>query len=213
MQEPKVICIGFHKTGTSSLGLALSELGYTVAGYMQFRDIADDPLTNGGDIHSAIRQRAAELIHSFDAFKDTPWPLLYKEMDEWLPNSKFILITRDEERWLQSVVKDFGEHPNPIRNYIYGAPAPVGNEETYLHRYKRHNTEVLDYFSNRPNDLLHLHLDHGEVNWTNICQFLDKSAPDRPWPHANTAEAKKRLMIWLRLKTKILKPLKLFNYP
>lgn len=206
MQQPKVICIGFQKTGTSSLGLALNKLGYKVAGYMQFRDIANNPHVSAKEIQSAILERAESLIHSFDAFKDTPWPILYKEMDHWLPNSKFILITRDEDRWLQSVVKDFGSHPNPIHHFIYGASSPVGNEKTYLNTYRQHNTEVLDYFHGRPDDFIHLHLDQGDVNWANVCNFLDKPIPNNlPWPHANTFSQKKRLMAWLKLKTHILR--------
>ena len=30
--RPKVFCVGFHKTGTKSLGAALATLGYRVAG-------------------------------------------------------------------------------------------------------------------------------------------------------------------------------------
>ena len=36
--DPKIFCIGFHKTGTTSLGQALEALGYRVCGEMGIRE-------------------------------------------------------------------------------------------------------------------------------------------------------------------------------
>lgn len=200
MLEPKVVCLGFQKTGTSSLGLALEKLGYHPASYTQFRDLIE---LDTQDIEKSIKERARSLLDKYDAFKDTPWPILYREMDEWLPGSKFILITRDEDRWINSVVHDFGSFENPIHQYIYGAGAPVGNEEIYRERYRKHNAEVREYFKDRPSDFIHLHLDRGEVNWENVCKFLDHPVPQTSWPHANTVKQKRRLMFRLKLADKL----------
>jgi hypothetical protein len=70
MKSPKVFCIGFHKTGTSSIGLALERLGYKVAGYGQFRDLA-----RRADLDQAmLAERAIEVARSFDVGQDSPWP-------------------------------------------------------------------------------------------------------------------------------------------
>lgn len=196
----KVIGVGFQKTGTSSLGLALEKLGYRVASYDQFRGLLD---VAPADMGPAIRNRAQELLEHYDAFKDTPWPILFRELDEWLPGAKFILVTRDADRWIRSVVTDFGGHPNPMHEYIYGVGAPLGNEEAFVRRYEAHNAEVIEHFKHRPGDFLHLHLDRGEVRWEAICRFLGHPVPDIPWPHANTAKDKRWLMRRMWLKSQI----------
>ncbi len=50
--KQKVFCIGFHKTGTSSLALALKTLGYRVAGAAGRHD---------PDIATNVRPMAYEL--------------------------------------------------------------------------------------------------------------------------------------------------------
>lgn len=170
----KVFCIGFHRTGTKSLGHALEQLGYRVVGPVG----AQDP---------SIAQRAvATALASatdFDAFNDNPWPLLYKTLDATFPGSRFILTVRDEQRWLRSVIAYFGNKDTPMRRWIYGAGTPLGNEETYLARYRRHNADVQAYFADR-DDFLVLDLEHGH-GWAELHGFLDLAVPDQPFPHLN----------------------------
>lgn len=197
MKSRKVFCLGFQKTGTSSLGLALEKLGYSVAGYYPFRDLASKEDVTWDE----IRDRALRIAQDHDAAQDTPWPLLYKELDAAFPNSQFILITRERDAWINSALQDFGHFPNAIHNLIYGCPCPVGHEETWLARYDRHNSDIRSYFADRPDDFLSLDLNKGEVNWDNLCRFLGEPTPQIAWPHANTRQAK-------RLKLKYYKVLK-----
>lgn len=177
LNVPKVFGIGFHKTGTTSLAHALTTLGYTVAGPNGLND--PDIATNADRIASAIAER-------YDAFQDNPWPVLYREMDERYPGSKFVLTLRPTDAWIQSQVRHFGETPSPMREWIYGAGCPKGNEDVYIARYERHNREVLDYFSQRPNDLLVLDLTESAA-WDELCAFLGKDVPGVPFPHSNRA--------------------------
>ena len=199
MAKQKVFCVGFQKTGTTSLGLALDGLGYTTAGYHQFRDMADaDRLTM-----DQLRDRAFEVANEHDAFKDTPWPILYKELDRAYPGSKFILIIRDTEKWIASATGDFGEIENSIHQLIYNSPYPIGNEDSWVQRYEHHNRDVQQYFANRPDDLLVMRMDKGELNWVTLCEFLGVAAPDKPWPRANTKSAKKWKMMYWRMKERL----------
>lgn len=207
MKSPKVFGLGFQKTGTSSLGQALSILGYKVCGYLPFNDLRT---YEKQDVWDIVKARADELSEQHDAFEDTPWPLLYEEMDRKHPGSKFILVTRETEGWIKSVVKDFGPWPNAIHKHIYGVPYPKGYEEIWIERYQRHNEEVLNYFSGRPN-FVHLRLDSGEVNWENLCGFLGCDVPEQPWPYINKYGAKQRRMFLYRQKEKIKKILKPFS--
>ena len=172
--RPKVFCIGFHKTGTKSLGHALKRLGYRVAGPVGARN---------PEIAQQAVAIALALAADHDAFNDNPWPLLYETLDTTFPGSRFILTVRDEQRWLRSMLDYFGAKDTPMRRWIYGAGTPRGNEATYLARYRRHNVEVLEYFAER-SDFLVLDLEHGH-GWPELCTFLDLPAPEHPFPHLN----------------------------
>lgn len=172
----KVFCIGFHKTGTTSMGAALETLGYRVAGPFGVHD---------PDIRSYALRRALEIAAHCDAAQDNPWPLFYRQLDERFPGSRFVLTVRDPQRWIESVSGHFGEQSTPMREWIYGAGSPLGNEEAYLARFERHRREVSDYFADRPEDLLVMDLEAGH-GWPRLCAFLGCDPPGPPFPHANS---------------------------
>jgi hypothetical protein len=169
----KVFGIGFHKTGTTSLASALSELGYRVTGPNG---------TRHPDIADKVLDMARELSREYDAFQDNPWPLLYREMDELHPGSQFILTVRPADKWIRSITSFFGSNGTPMRQWIYGAASPIGNEEAYLARYNRHNVEVREYFRGRPGDFLELDFAAGD-GWEKLCGFLGKPVPQARFPH------------------------------
>ncbi len=73
IKKNKVIGIGFHKTGTSTLDSALVELGYKVLGTRI--DLASNLFNE--DFETVFK-----LTEKYDAFQDNPWPLLYKKFDK-----------------------------------------------------------------------------------------------------------------------------------
>lgn len=188
--KPKVFCIGFHKTGTTTLEVALTKLGYRVTGSFGTRD---------PDIASKVHDMAFAKVKDYDAFEDNPWPILYQELDARFPGSKFILTRRPADAWIRSQVKDFARTETPMRRWIYGdnAGCPEGNEQVYLARYERHNLEVLAYFQDRPDDLLVIDLPQ-DAGWPGLCQFLDCEVPDEPFPHANKASLSRKIKNWLK---------------
>jgi Sulfotransferase domain len=177
----KVFCIGFHKTGTKSLSAALTALGYRVTG----PNGTQDP-----DIARNVYAMAFDLVTRFDAFQDNPWPIIYKELDRHCPGSKFVLTIRSSETWIESQLQHFGAGVTPMRQWIYGAGCPEGNEELYLRRFESHNREVLAYFKDRPADLLVMNLAEGD-GWEKLCAFLGKERPEIPFPRKNRATERK----------------------
>jgi hypothetical protein len=172
----KVFCIGFHKTGTSSLRDALSMLGYRVTGpNFQREEGLDWP---------SLERKALAVAHQFDAFQDNPWPLVFRFMDEQFPGSRFILTLRDEHAWYASALRHFGSRETPMRRLIYGHGAPAGHEAIYRERYRAHNRMVADYFAQRPSDLLVMQLAYGD-GWEQLCPFLGHSRPNAPFPRTN----------------------------
>lgn len=194
MKHIKVFGVGFHKTGTTSLGIALEYLGYRVCGPIGVNEL---------DIRNTYKDIAFPLVDKYDAFQDNPWPLLYKELDIRHPGSKFILTIRPSMKWIESVVKHFGLADTPMRELIYGAGYghPEGNEDLYIERYERHNREVMEYFKNRENDLLVFKLTEGD-GWEKLCKFLNEKVPDKPFPVTNTAKDRNNLFVSMKQKIK-----------
>lgn len=199
MSKPKVFGIGFQKTGTTTLGVIFEKLGYRTASYHQFRGFAN----REGLTMAEIEDEALRIAAQYDAAKDTPWPLLYQNLDRAFPGSKFIHVTRDPQAWLASAVKDFGETPNAIHQTIYGVPYPAGHEDVWLSRYQRHNREVQSYFAGRPDDFLSLRLEDG-VTFEAVCGFLGEPLVGTGTPRANTRLKKRLKMAWWRARSRIL---------
>jgi len=172
---PKIFGIGFHKTGTTSLGSALSYLGFRVTG---------PNAVHHPNLAQEVYEVAFKLVENYDAFQDNPWPLLYKKLDVTYPGSKFILTLRSTEAWIESVVEYFGSKTTPMREWIYGVGCPKGHEPIYIARYEQHTREVLEYFRFRPHDLLVLKITEGE-GWERLCPFLGREIPKVPFPHLN----------------------------
>ena len=174
-KHPKVICIGWHKTGTSSLGDALLDLGYNVTGARE--DLAYSLLD--GDIEPSL-----EVAKKFEALQDVPWAALYKELDKAFPNSKFILTVREEQDWLNSAKKHFKNKNYKLHQWLYGNGVIEGNEDLYLARYRQHYQGIKSYFKDRPDDLLVMNFSQGD-RWETLCSFLKLPIPKKAFPHSN----------------------------
>lgn len=173
----KVIGVGFHKTGTTSLGKALEIMGYKVKGVTPRALIS---------ILKKNYKKLLKTIDKYDALEDSPWFKIYKELDKQLPGSKFILTIRDEDSWYKSLCLHTDNIRTAQREWIYGRGngIPKNNKNNTLEVYRKHNQEVLEYFKNRPNDLLVLDLKKDE-KWEMLCAFLNKEIPEVPFPHKN----------------------------
>jgi hypothetical protein len=173
--KPRVFCIGWHKTGTSTIGLALLELGCTVLGARL--DMAE-PLLDG-DIETPLK-----LAGQFDALQDVPWAALFKELDQQYPGSKFILTIREEDAWLNSATKHFKDSYFSLHEWLYGEGVLWGSENIYRNRFRKHYEEVMSFFKNRPEDLLIMDFKKGD-SWEQLCSFLDEPTPNKWFPYAN----------------------------
>ncbi len=181
-QTGKIIGIGFHKTGTSTLGKALEILGYSVKGVAPRMIL---PIVRGNVA------KALKYAKKYDALQDVPWCILYKELDEYFPGSKFILTIRDEESWYKSALKQFGGYIRPQNEWIYGRHKGLFKDKEHaVNRYKRHNADIKEYFKDRPDDLLILNLSEGN-NWEKLCFFLGEKMPKTEFPHSNKSSEKK----------------------
>ena len=186
----RIFGIGMHKTATTSLHTALMILGLDSAHWENAhwaKAIWEEMSTMG---HSRTLERHY-------AISDLPIPLLYKALDKAYPGSKFILTTRNEQAWLESVKNHWDPDRNKFRlawstdpfthrvhKLLYGQKG--FDAGIMLERYRRHNAEVLEYFKDRPRDLLQMDMDNGG-SWDLLCSFLDKPIPDVAYPRLYVA--------------------------
>lgn len=177
----KVFCVGFQKTGTTSLQYGLSLLGYRVGGVMD---------ANPHDTPQSLYSEALSLVPQFDAFADNPWPLYFREFDAMLPGAKFILTCRDPDLWYTSICKHFGDKNAKMRGWIYGEGSPEGNKKAYVERLIDHQERVRMHFSGRPRDFLEFDVARGD-GWEKLCAFLGKRQPVGDFPRLNTAAMRK----------------------
>lgn len=175
LDQQKIFCIGFQKTGTQSVATSLGELGYRVTGPRGFRI---------GRIRRFYRQLCADLSYQFDAFQGDPWPIVYQDMFALWPNAKFVLTVRDKHEWIDSVLNDHAGTKTPMRGLVFGSPDPLGNEQVYLDRFERHNDEVQEFFANRSEQLLTMDLTKGD-GYEKLCPFMGKPLMSRLFPHEN----------------------------
>lgn len=175
MKTEKIFCIGWHKTGTTTMGDALLVLGFDVMGARL--DLAELLL-------QGKKNEVLDCARDYSVLQDVPWNALFKELDATYPGSKFILTIRDEQQWLNSALKHFKDSYTSMREWLYGEGIIQGNEELYLKRFQSHNAEVKDYFKDRPEDLLVMDLSKGH-GWAELCGFLNMDIPNKAFPHSN----------------------------
>lgn len=195
--KDKVFCLGFQKTGTTSLTHFLESMDYKIAGYDHFRELSSSKVDR-----EMLVERAVSVMDSYDGAQDTPWYVLYREMDLAFPGSKFIHVARDTDSWIKSVIGDFSKHTNTIHEWIYGSATPVGNEDKWAAVYDQHNKDAQDYFAGRDEDYLFLKLESMADDAEKIARFLNFPAETPSWPHSNKRAEKDIEKLKLSVKNK-----------
>lgn len=183
----RIFGIGMHKTATTSLHTALRILGFK-SGHWQNAHWAKAIYQ---EMSGAGRSRTLE---QFYALSDLPIPVLFRELDAAYPGSKFILTVRNEWVWLESVRRHWSHEHNKFRvnwsvdpfthkihRVLYGQKG--FDAKIFIDRYRQHNREVMEYFRDRPNDLLVIDMNLAAEKWEELCRFLDTEIPKVPYPH------------------------------
>lgn len=198
----KIFCIGYHKTGTTTLETVLRLYGYNVPNQQQqeIRLTKSTFNTNYDELTS--------FCSNYDAFQDMPFSqgLTYVAADAIFPNSKFILSERPANSWYKSMCK-FHEKTNKLDDiskltetdilekftYLYPGYAHSNRErllssfennstkvnwdklydaDWYIDTYTRRNEEIKRYFMKAPEKLLIIDVTQ-EKTTEKICHFLN----------------------------------------
>lgn len=202
----KIFCIGANKTGTTSIAEVFRTLGLKVGDQGKAELLLHDWANR--DFRKIIRYcRWAE------AFQDIPfsYPDTFRALDAAYPGSKFILTVRNgADEWYESLVrfhsKLIGKNRVPtaadLRECDYRYPGFLwdaqklrygANESTlydrqlYTRCYEEHNRAVIEYFKDRPADLLVLNISQADA-MERLLDFLGYPYRGQTMPHANSSK-------------------------
>lgn len=199
----KFFCIGRNKTGTTSLARAFKDLGFFVGNQGEAERVTQTCYLDK-EFGPIIK-----YCETAQVFQDIPFslPETYKYLDVAYPNSKFILTIRDDpEQWYRSYIrfhmKIHGQGhlrtAEDLRSATYirkgwpyemiklhGTPdEDIYNKEIMIRHYNNYNDEVLEYFKNRPADLLVLNI--AEANsYQQFIHFLQVESSYNAFPWEN----------------------------
>lgn len=143
--KPKVFVVGLSKTGTTSLGDALSRLGYRRSGWEDVRSRWLYHAWSRGYLRP-LQSHAGR----FDAFEDIPWAQAYRRFADIYPSAKFVLSRRhDEQTWLNSVDAHTIRRRWDGHRDLYGCYEARHCRQSYLDAYRKHNEDVVRFFAAR----------------------------------------------------------------
>jgi hypothetical protein len=199
----KVFCVGANKTGTTSIEKLFKLLGLAVAPQEPAERMLEDWARR--DFTKLV-----EFCAAFEAFQDIPFslPFTFQALDQAFPHSKFVLTVRSStDEWYESLIRyetafmeldhlpsarDLKENPYLSPGWFWRSHQLIwGIDEqtlyapaTYKRQYERHNESIVDYFSQRPADLLVLNVaDPDAVD--RVCDFLSMDRVSVRMPHMN----------------------------
>ena len=168
---PKVFCIGYLKTGTTSFGVAMIRLGFK---HCKFDKEINQWYKNGQI------ERILNHARYFESFDDLPWNKvdLIFQLDKRFPRSKFVLLLRDESAWLKSFQKHRIE---------FNRPKVLSKKA--IASYQMRNKKLKEYFKNRENQFLIMDITAGD-GYEKLCPFLGLPVLNEPFPHVNKSQKK-----------------------
>ncbi len=184
----KIFFIGFNKTGTVSLlHLFWDILGYegkVIHGGGATRERQNYDLMGITDqtknLSEEFDRLGDELLGQWVVYLDTDWISdNFETLYENYPNAKFIFNTRNEDDWVESNKRH--------RSQLSEETRKEGNWEDFDEKverdyHRKHTKRVLDFFKDKPDELLVLDICDGD-EYEKLCPFLGIDIPDESFPH------------------------------
>lgn len=191
----EVIGAGLGRTGTYSLKLALEQLGLGPCHHME--EVIHNPPRHV-PLWSAAVQGNPDWNAAYEGYNsavDWPTAAFWRELSEVYPNAKFILTTRNPERWYDSFSETIlkllltrHEAPPEVRPFLemgHGVTSKTGldgeaGRDEMIRVFEDHCEAVKQSIEARR--LLVYEVGEG---WAPLCEFLGKPVPDAPFPNTN----------------------------
>ena len=209
----KVIGIGFPRTGTNTLRVALNMLGFGPC--YHFWEYAAHPdhanmVKFWANVESLVASNEPNRIqweafftkYDYESGCDQPLSVYWRELMAAYPNGKFILTVRDPYKWYQSYAKTCVKSWN-LERWILSYICPHFITHTKcLNRFLKDNNIDVDNFKEKEavksfnafiervkdeiKDESRLLIYDVSDGWQPLCQFLDVEIPkDKEFPVTN----------------------------
>lgn len=208
-RRPRVFCIAMQRCGTTSFGnFCEQELGLARRGF--YHSISNE--WTRAWVHGDYERifRSADF-RTGEVFEDDPWwcPGFYEVLAARFPEAKFVLITRDPDRWFRSLqAHSGGRTPGhtdlhaaiygrreefrallgtgiPFRKANWQGLSLEGRDAHYKAHFLTHAERARAFFAGQaPGRFLELDLDDAG-KFGKLAEFLGFPARDYPDIHAN----------------------------
>ena len=198
--QPKIFCIGFNKTGTTSLHRALVREGVKVGDQPTAERLLNEYVA--GNFEPIV-----EYCKTARAFQDIPFSLpgTYRPLYRAYPDAKFILSIRDSgEQWFASQIRAassrLGKVPTladlkeveycwkgwsfEYHQAVFGKAVEFEDREAKIDVYNQHIADVQDFFHGKPDQLLTVNVAE-EGAFSAFCEFLGIRSAYSEFPWAN----------------------------
>lgn len=198
----KLFCIGYNKTGTTTLETVLRLYGYNMPNQQE------QEIRLSKSVFKTNYDELTSFCSNYDAFQDMPFSqgLTYVAADAIFPNSRFILSERPASAWYESMCAfhkkkfKFGDVTELTEtdvlerfNYLYPGYShsikerllssfennrtkvnwdKLYDRDWYIDMYERRNEEIKRYFLKAPEKLLIIDVTQEETT-EKICRFLN----------------------------------------
>lgn len=195
-----VIGAGMGRTGTTSLKVALEQLGFGPCHHMS------ELMAFPAQWPIFTRAYAGEKVDWEEAFKgyrsctDDPAASFACELADYFPKAKVILTMRDPDKWWKSAIgsalsDDMSASLNnapaelkPVVDMVTAMgwdPRVPGKQDRskQIAWFNAHYAKVRAHIA--PERILTYQVSDG---WEPLCRFLGVPVPQAPFPHANTTE-------------------------
>lgn len=215
----EVLSLGLPRTGTRSMADAFELMGLTHCAHgfdfmenmpyaQRWEQAVDAKYLNKGTPFT--RSDWDELLGHCSATTDFPCAAFWRELCAAYPDSKVVLVQRDEDKWYSSFVDgvietQFTPSGKFVRDYVepllgssvgrlsmkimrgwLEAEGPEGMKANARSAYRKHYKEIKACISK--DRLLEYRLGSG---WEPLCEFLGRPKPDAAFPWVNEADALK----------------------
>lgn len=174
----KFFQIGFSKCGTKTLSEFFRN-NYVATVHHEFGYLAITMDKNYKEGLPLISKGYDSYYGFFDMERLYDLPLIsipklyFKELDKQYPGSKFILNTRNKEAWLRSKARHPAYHQKMRWLDLHAKFFNKSKAEVlqmWSDEWDEHYSAVLEYFKDRPNDLLVFDIDNDKPE--KICEFF-----------------------------------------
>jgi len=202
--KSKVFCIGFGKTGTTTLEQVLADFGYDLGDQEAGEFLVDD--YSQGNWEPII-----DFCRSADAFQDVPFclPYTWLILHEHFPDARFVLTVREPDDWYDSLINHhstaFGDGKNPPTSeqlkralyrgkhagFVYKSVKAIWknddddlyNRAAMVGAIQRHNEDVRHFFKGK-NNFIEISVENAP-DYQKLAAFLEIPTTGTAFPHLN----------------------------